>query len=145
MNNENITYCVKDNDLDGFNDSESDLENSELAQLINEFEQMQSGANNNVNIYNEDDIISEMQNYELNFTIKQLLIICDYYGISKQAKSAEYYGSKTRTMKKNEIISLIMMFERNIDNIEVVMKRKELWYYLDSLKADKIMKKFVLW
>jgi hypothetical protein len=143
MNNENITYCVKDNDLDCYDDSE--LENSELAQLINEFEQMQSAATNNANLYNEDDIMSEMQNYELNFTIKQLLIICDYYGITKQAKNAEYYGSKARTMKKSDIISLIMMFERNIDNIEVVMKRKELWYYLDSLKADKIMKKFVLW
>jgi hypothetical protein len=142
MNNENITYCVKDNDLDGYDDSE--LENSELAQLINEFEQMQSAASNNANLYNEDDIMSEMQNYELNFTIKQLLIICDYYGITKQAKNADY-GSKARTMKKSDIISLIMMFERNIDNIELVMKRKELWYYLDSLKADKIMKKFVLW
>ena len=143
MNNENITYCVKDNDLDSYDESE--LENSELAQLINDFEQMQSAANNNANLYNEDDIMSEMQNYELNFTIKQLLIICDYYGITKQAKNAEYYGSKARTMKKSDIISLIMMFERNMDNIELVMKRKELWYYLDSLKADKIMKKFVLW
>ena len=143
MNNENITYCVKDNDLDSYDESE--LENSELAQLINDFEQMQSAANNNANLYNEDDIMSEMQNYELNFTIKQLLIICDYYGITKQAKNAEYYGSKARTMKKSDIISLIMMFERNMDNIELVMKRKELWYYFDSLKADKIMKKFVLW
>ena len=145
MTNENITYCVDDNDLDGYNESEQELENSELAELINEFEQMQSNTSNSANLYNEDDIMSEMQNYELNFTIKQLLIICEYYAQSKQEKAGEFCGSKTRTMKKNELISLIMMFERNIDNIEVVMKRKELWYYLDSLKADKIMKKFVLW
>jgi hypothetical protein len=145
MTNENITYCVDDNNLDGYNDSESEIENSELAALINEFEQMQSNSNNSANLYNEDDIMSEMQNYELNFTIKQLLLICEYYGISKQAKNAECYGSKARTMKKSDIISLIMMFEKNIDNIETVMKRKELWFYLDSLKADKIMKKFVLW
>jgi hypothetical protein len=145
MTTENITYCVDDNDLDGYNESEQELENSELAELINEFEQMQSNNSNSANLYNEDDIMSEMQNYELNFTIKQLLIICDYYGISKQAKNGEFCGSKTRTMKKSELISLIMMFEKNIDNIEIVMKRKELWFYLDSLKADKIMKKFVLW
>jgi hypothetical protein len=145
MTNENITYCVDENDLDGYNESEHDMENSELAELINEFEQMQSNANNSTNLYNEDDIMSEMQNYELNFTIKQLLIICEYYATSKQEKTGEFCGSKTRTMKKNELISLIMMFERNIDNIEIVMKRKELWFYLDSVKADKIMKKFVLW
>jgi hypothetical protein len=143
MTNENITYCVNDNDLDGYNELE--LENSELAELINEFEQMQSTTNNSANLYNEDDIVLEMQNYELNFTIKQLLIICEYYGISKQAKNGEYYGSKARIMKKSDIVSLILMFEKNIDNIEIVMKRKELWFYLDSLKTDKIMKKFVLW
>jgi hypothetical protein len=38
-----------------------------------------------------------------------------------------------------------MVFEKNIENMETVIKRKELWFYLDELKADKIMKKFVLW
>jgi hypothetical protein len=81
--------------------------------------------------------MSEMKNYEMNYTIKQLFLICDYYGLTKQAKS--------RTMKKNEIISLIMIFENDMENIEIVMKRKEMWYYMDLLKADKMMKKYLLW
>jgi len=124
---ENITYYLDDNE-----ETESNLD---LNDLINEFEQMNSANSNN---YCDKDLeMSEMKNYEMNYTIKQLFLICDYYGLTKQAKS--------RTMKKNEIISLIMIFENDMENIEIVMKRKEMWYYMDLLKADKMMKKYLLW
>jgi hypothetical protein len=142
MDSENITYYF--DDINDMNLDETDNNaDTELANLLNEFEQL--ATNNSSSLYEEDDILSEMKNYELNYTIKQLLLICDYYGVTKQAKNCEYYGVKARTMKKNDIISLIIMFEKNINNIEIVMKRKELWFYLDTLKADKIMKKFVIW
>lgn len=132
---ENITYY-----LDDIEETESNLD---LNDLINEFEQMNSANSNN---YCDKDLeISEMKNYEMNYTIKQLFLICDYYGLTKQAKSSEICGTKARTMKKNEIISLIMMFENDMENIEIVMKRKEMWYYMDLLKADKMMKKYLLW
>jgi hypothetical protein len=122
---ENITYY--------FDDNEEVESNPDLSDLINEFEQMNTITNNN---YCDKDLeMSEMKNYELNYTIKQLLLICDYYGLTKQTKS----------MKKNEIIALIMMFESNMENMDIVMKRKEMWYYMDLLKADKTMKKYVLW
>jgi len=143
MDGENITYYFDDINLDETDNNADTDTDTELAILLNEFEQL--ATNNSSILYEEDDILSEMKNYELNYTIKQLLFICDYYGLTKQAKNSEYYGTNARTMKKNDIISLIVMFEKNIDNIEVVMKRKEFWFYLDTLKADKIMKKFVIW
>ena len=129
---ENITYC--------FNE-DNDSNNVDLSELINEFEQM----NVNNASYEGDMIISEIKNYELNYTIKQLTLICDYYGLTKQTKTGDYYGSKAKTMKKIDIISLIVMFENNIENIDIVMRRKELWFFLDELKSDKTMKKFVIW
>ena len=131
MDDENISYYVDDTNLD-----DSDELNSELVKLLNDFEQINN--KNKMELLNEDEIISEIQNYELNYTIKQLLVICDYYGLTKQTKNA-------RTFKKNDIITLIIMFEKNSDNVDIVMKRKELWFYLDALKSDKIMKKFVIW
>ena len=131
MDDENITYYVDDGNLD-----DSDDLNLELAELLNNFEQINNA--NKTDLLNEDEIITEIQNYELNFTIKQLLVICDYYGLTKQTKNA-------RGLKKNDIITLIMMFEKNAENIDIVMKRKELWFYLDALKSDKNMKKFVIW
>jgi len=131
MDDENITYYVDDGNLD-----DSDDLNLELTELLNNFEQINNA--NKTDLLNEDEIITEIQNYELNFTIKQLLVICDYYGLTKQTKNA-------RGLKKNDIITLIMMFEKNAENIDIVMKRKELWFYLDALKSDKNMKKFVIW
>jgi hypothetical protein len=132
---ENITYY--------FDDNEEVKSNPDLSDLINEFEQMNTMTNDN---YCDKDLeMSEMKNYEMNYTIKQLLLICDYYGLTKQAKTSEYYGAKARTMKKNGIIAFIMMFESNMENMDIVMKRKEMWYYMDLLKADKMMKKYVLW
>ena len=124
--NENISYYV--NEYENEDDNENNID---LTNLLNEFEQI----NVNNNIYDNDTVISEIQNYDLNYTIKQLLLICDYYGLTKHAK----------LLKKCEIISLIMMFEKNTENIDIVVKRKRLWFYLNELKKDKNTKKFVLW
>jgi hypothetical protein len=48
-------------------------------------------------------------------------------------------------MKKQDIIEQILMFENNNDNYELVIRRKELWYYINELKEDKMMKKYVIW
>jgi hypothetical protein len=138
---ENITYCFNEQiDNDENNNNSTDLYN-----LLNDFEQLGLDQKYTQEYTQEDNIMSELKNYELNFTIKQLLLICDYYGLTKQTKSIEYYGSKAKKMKKQDIITLIIMFENDTENIEIVIKRKEFWFYLDQLKDDKIMKKFVIW
>jgi hypothetical protein len=83
-----------------------------------------------------DDVFMEMKNYELNFNVKQLMLICEYYNIK---------DIRTNKLKKQDIIEQIILFESNPENIEVVTKRKELWYYIDELKNDKMMKRFVIW
>lgn len=83
-----------------------------------------------------DDVFMEMKNYELNFNVKQLMLICEYYNIK---------DIRTNKLKKQDIIEQIILFESNPENIEIVTKRKELWYYIDELKNDKMMKRFVIW
>jgi hypothetical protein len=46
---------------------------------------------------------------------------------------------------KEEIIHHLMVFENDLENIEIVLQRKNLWFYLNELKKDKFTKKFVLW
>lgn len=86
----------------------------------------------------DDEVFVEIKNYDLNYNIKQLLVICDYYGISKII-------IKINKMKKQDIIEQIILFEKDADNIETVQKRKQMWYYMNELKNDKFMKKFILW
>jgi len=74
--------------------------------------------------------------YEKN-TCKELMLICEYYGFAKEAKANKY--------KKDQIIFLIIVFESNPENLNTVYQRKNLWFYMNELKNDKIMKKYVLW
>ena len=87
--------------------------------------------------FQNDDIFTQMKNYDLNFNVKQLLLICDYYGLSKDVK--------VNKLKKQDVIEQIILFENNTDNIDVVIKRKEMWYFMNELKHDKFMKKFIIW
>jgi hypothetical protein len=87
-------------------------------------------------IIDMNDMYPEIVNYKINFTVKQLMQICEYYGISKNMKSAK--------ANKDEIINNIVLFENNLENYSIVIKRKLMWHYIEELKSDKFMKKFVL-
>jgi hypothetical protein len=65
-------------------------------------------------------------------TVKQLTRICDYYKIPK-------------LKKKNDIIDEIIVFEANLENIDIVIRRTKLWGYITELKSDSYMKQFIFW
>ena len=88
-------------------------------------------------IENDDLMIPNIIHYHENFTIKELLLICDYYGISKELK--------TNKCKKDIIVEVLANFESKFENIDIVSKRKTLWFYINELKNDKFMKKYLLW
>ena len=74
-------------------------------------------------------------NYNLNFNVKQLLQICDYYGIAKTMRQQK--------CNKDEIIMMLVDFEASDENCEIVTKRQLLWYYENELKNDSFMKKYI--
>jgi len=74
-------------------------------------------------------------NYNLNFNVKQLLQICDYYGIAKTMRQQK--------CNKDEIIMMLVDFEASEENSEIVTKRQLLWYYVNELKNDSFMKKYI--
>lgn len=118
---ENITFFLDENQCGEFLD---------LNTLENELNEIDMTSIQN------DDIFIEIKNYELNFNVKQLMLICEYYNLK---------DIKVNKLKKQDIIEQIVLFETDPENIEIVTKRKELWYYIDELKNDKIMKRFVIW
>ena len=134
-NNDNIINSNNDCDDDGENESE----NEELQLLLKEIENYQT--KNYLSDYENNNcgstIIAKSLDYEINYNIKQIIRICDYYGISKDIK--------INKLKKNEIINFLLMFEENIMNSEIVYKREQLWYFMSELKNDKFMKKFIIW
>ncbi len=119
--------------VEDFDKSNADFN---LKQLMDEFENISLHVDSNPG-YESDQLYTDMLNYDTNFTVKQLLLICEYYGLLKDVK--------TNKMKKQDIIEQILLFENNNDNYDTVIRRKELWYYINELKEDKMMKKFIIW
>jgi hypothetical protein len=104
--------------------------NFEINNFLNENE------NENDNEYNNNNF-HHVLHYHENFTMKELLLICNYYGISKQLK--------INKCNKDLIVQVLVDFETNYENIDIVSKRKNLWFYMNELKNDKFMKKYLLW
>jgi len=84
-----------------------------------------------------DLIVPHIIHYHENFTIKELLLICDYYGFGKELKANKY--------NKDMIVQYLVEFESNPVNNDIVFKRQNIWFYINELKNDKFMKKYVLW
>jgi len=107
---------------------------NELAGEINIAELMAEIDNSELN---DDLVFPKMINYNVNFTVKELLLICDYYGFAKELKNSK--------CNKEQIIEILVSFESDPINDDIVNKRQTLWFYIGQLKNDKFMKKYVLW
>jgi len=124
------------------NDDEQDIAISFYIQEI------ENDTENNFNIdeimmkidnteINNDLYIPQMINYHENYTLKGLLLICEYYGFAKELKNNK--------CNKQQIIDFLVSFESDNNNSDIVCKRQNMWFYINELKNDKFMKKFVLW
>jgi hypothetical protein len=95
-----------------------------------------------MNQIEQTDLESEMTvphmiNYNENFTVKELLLICEYYGFAKDVKANKF--------NKDQIIDYLVAFESDAANSDIVFRRQNMWFYINELKNDKFMKKFILW
>lgn len=79
-----------------------------------------------------DDMIAMELDYQTNYTKKQLERICDYYTISKRKK------------RKSQLVEEIVQFEKNSDHLTVVYQRKKLWGYIEEIKSDKYLRKYLI-
>jgi hypothetical protein len=118
--NVSITYF-----MDELENNNSGLD---IDELLNEIENAE---------LNYDLSIPQIINYNENFTVKELLLICEYYGFAKDLKSNK--------CNKEEIVQILVDFEKNTKNYDIVFRRQNSWFYINELKNDKFMKKYVLW
>ena len=79
-----------------------------------------------------DDYIALEVDYQTNYLKKDLERIADYYEISKRKK------------RKEQLVEDIVLFEKDPENIEIVFQRKKLWSYVEEIKSDKYLSKFLI-
>ena len=120
--NENIFFSIDENDVNTQIDMSAILSAIENTTIVEN---------------NEDVFVSQTLNYEVNFNVKELMLICDYYSISKTVKANK--------CNKSEIIYFLVNFENDPRNDEIVCRRRNIWFYITEIKNDKIMKKYLLW
>jgi hypothetical protein len=122
MCEENIKFFFSENE----NENENENNNGLLSNFTLKNSQMEK----------DYDIDAHIVNYNLNYTIKELMLICSYYGIAQIIK--------TNKCNKEEMILALVTFENDIKNQEIVLRRKNMWFYINELKNDKFMKKYIL-
>ena len=131
----NISFLLEDN-LDTNVDNEKTCN----------YEQILSSFSTHINMTNSIDNLLYFKgkqfygNDELfykDFTIKNLMKICKYYGISKFINASK--------CKKQYVIDSIIFFENQIENVEMVQQRQKMWAFMTEIMNDKHMKKYIIW
>ena len=78
-----------------------------------------------------NNILQMQLEYDENYTMVELKRIMEYYGLLKRRKN------------KATIIEELIMFETNIQNQIIVSRRRRLWHYMEEIKIDNYLSKFV--
>jgi len=86
---------------------------------------------------------NEMDPYEIEelytlYSVKSLTQILDYYNINK------YNINNKKKLVKDEIIQILIIFETDINNKDLVIKRRRLWYNISELQNDPFFKNFIM-
>ena len=129
---ENIVLSVEETELE-----EADSKNGDVSNYLDEFINSDDIYMYYTNPLDKDLHLSTSLYYMENFTIKELILICDYYGFSKEIKANK--------LGKELIIQCLVDWELDMKNYKVVKQRQQMWHYINELKKDKFMKKYVLW
>jgi hypothetical protein len=135
MSNENITFLLKEKDDNKTNNDEINQMMEELDEHINASELKDWMINDTL----EEDInpfFGGALSLYKDYNIKDLLKICNYYGIEKNIKLLK--------LKKQQIIHALIYFESLSDNFEIVEKRYRMWNYIRELLNDSKLKKYII-
>lgn len=126
-NNENIQFSI-----DFLNDKGNE-NNKNHNKLLPNMEEIHISS---INHESNDFIMFDYLNYA-NHTVKELILICEFYNIAKELK--------TKKANKETIINALQIYENDATNYEIVARRHNFWFYMNELKNDKFMKKLILW
>lgn len=128
---ENINFFLDELQTNNNSATENDIND-----ILNELETINTNTNTNT-LYTYDEWYnSNMEQYYIQLTIKELLKIFEFYGLRKP---------KSYIYCKINYIKDILAFESKPENYEYVEKRQHFWSYMTELKNDPVMKKYVIW
>ena len=145
-NKANISFFLEDISNEELEDNDLELE-----KMMSEFDIECQDENQDFNFMNLNDELKDLSYfikkdlyngnneyyYNEEYKIKDLLKICQYYGIKSSVKASK--------CKKQDIVSTIVYFEGQPENYEIVEKRHKMWAFITELSEDSKMKCYLIW
>ena len=104
--------------------------------IINELREQEIEIHSNSSLEEEfsavDSSIAMEIDYNINYTLPMLQHICGFYNLSYSR------------VKKKDLIRMLVDYEQNPGNIPMVQERKRLWYYMQELRDNKYLSKYII-
>ena len=142
--NENITFFFEDLDITEDNGLELEKMMLEFQTEEYNYDNTYGNGNDNNNFVSSSELSYFIKKdfycgniefyYNEEYKLKDLMKICQYYGMTKGLKN----------LKKQDIITSIIYFENIPENYEIVEKRHKMWAYMTELLEDPKMKGYLL-
>lgn len=99
------------------------------------------------NDFNMDKLVDVIDNeLEMDYDTRYAVYFQHYNDTYKKEdlkRISEYYEVCESRLNKDNMIDNIIFFEFNKDNKDIVLRRKQNWFYMHELKSDKYLKKFI--
>jgi hypothetical protein len=127
----NLQYSLQENNKNSDNVSYEDVL-QQVETLDEALPDLETPSIYEEDIMGMDDYLALELDYQTNYIKKELERIADYYEISKRKK------------RKDELVEVIVLFEKDPVNIQKVYQRKKLWRYIEEIRKDKYLRQFLI-
>lgn len=118
---DNINYILKESSQE---DNEFDI-----SVYANELDQNKLEYNYSV---------EELYTLYMSYSVKSLTQVLEYYNIHK------YNINNKKKLVKDEIVQILVLFETDKCNKDLVKKRRRLWDNINELQNEPFFKKFIM-
>ena len=120
--NNNILNC-DENNID-----------EQIASILSEEE-----YNRFINNRNNDDTYDNTE-----FDVDQLMLFYNEHNVKSLTQLLQYYGIYKPKMIKNEMIQILVLFETQDENKDIILTRIRLWKNIEELKSDSFFGKYIM-
>ena len=127
MEGKNMFFSLVDADISS--KKETTVTYDDLLEQVNS--KAESIPQDDMDLYS-DLYFAEVLDYKDNYTKKQLEFIAGYYDI------------KTRKKEEGRISRRDSIFEKAEENIDLVQRRKMMWFYIDEISNDSYLSKYLI-
>lgn len=83
-------------------------------------------------------------NNDNNINIEEMIIFYNNFNVKYLSQILQYYGIYKPKMIKNEMIQILVLFETQDENKDIILTRIRLWKNIEELKSDSFFGKYIM-